>query len=58
MAERTESTTNGPDVKPRQGRKPYAAPMLRRLGSVRDLTLGSSVGCLTEASPKFPKKRG
>jgi hypothetical protein len=41
-----------------QARKPYATPALRRLGSVRELTLGSTVGCSTEASPKFPRKKG
>ena len=30
-------------------RKPYAAPTLRRLGSVRDLTLGSTAGCAHES---------
>jgi hypothetical protein len=37
-------------------RKPYVAPTLRRLGSVRDLTLGSVTGSLAEANVKFPRK--
>jgi hypothetical protein len=39
-------------------RKPYTAPTLRRLGSVRDLTLGTTVGCASEANPKNPRKKG
>jgi hypothetical protein len=39
-------------------RKPYTPPILRRLGSVRDLTLGSTRGCGTETgAPKFPRKK-
>lgn len=32
-------------------RRKYAAPVLRRLGSVRDLTLGSPLGLLMDAAP-------
>lgn len=39
-------------------RKPYAVPVLRRLGSVRDLTLGTTKGCSAEANPKNPRKKG
>jgi hypothetical protein len=59
MAERAESetmATAGTD--PRRKRKPYVTPTLKRLGSVRDLTLGSTVGCAKEGSVKFPRKRG
>ena len=41
-----------------QHRKPYTSPTLRRLGSVRDLTLGSNTGSLSEANPKHPRKKG
>lgn len=39
-----------------QERKPYAAPTLRRLGSVRDLTLGGTVGCQTETGKQTRKR--
>ena len=42
---------------PKQKRK-YTTPKLKYLGSVRDLTTGNTLGCLTETSVKFPKKRG
>jgi hypothetical protein len=35
-----------------EARKMYTAPILRRLGSVRELTLGSS-GCAKEAKAFF-----
>jgi hypothetical protein len=34
---------------PRPARKPYTTPALKRLGSVRELTLGAPTGCQTEA---------
>jgi hypothetical protein len=45
-------TARGPE------RKPYSAPTLRRLGTVRELTLGTTTGCLTETIKKFPRKKG
>lgn len=32
-------------------RRKYTAPVLRRLGSVRDLTLGSPIGLLMDGLP-------
>jgi hypothetical protein len=60
MTERPEIETKTPahGSEQQQERRPYTAPTLRRLGSVRDLTLGSTTGCLTEAIPKFPRKKG
>lgn len=43
MSDRAKVDTSAArvDGKPAEGRKPYAAPSLKRLGSVRELTLGS-----------------
>jgi hypothetical protein len=58
MAEqpRVETRVQGAGSEQGRERKAYVAPTLRRLGSVRDLTLGSVTGSLTEANVKFPKK--
>jgi len=48
MAERPGIETKGmPGPAQGQTRKPYATPTLRRLGSVRELTLGG-MGCQME----------
>jgi hypothetical protein len=38
------ATTKVDDGSEAQPKKPYATPALKRLGSVRDLTLGKSTG--------------
>lgn len=38
----TAQAAEQPAGAPRSDRKPYVAPRLRQLGSVRDLTLGTS----------------
>ena len=48
-----EPSPLGGNVPGTETRKPYTAPCLRRLGSVRDLTLGSPTGC----QPETPKGR-
>jgi hypothetical protein len=45
---KTEKTVQAPRAEGEHPRKPYTAPTLRRLGSVRDLTLGSPTGCAKE----------
>lgn len=39
------------DVKNEAKRRPYTPPQLRKLGSVRDLTLGSAVGIFMDGLP-------
>jgi hypothetical protein len=49
MANRSKETaTQAADAGRVEGRKLYTAPTLRRLGSVRELTLGQT-GCIKEA---------
>jgi hypothetical protein len=58
MAEQTKASFHAASSEGRPDRKAYAAPTLRRLGSVRELTLGSPTGCLVEGSGKNPKAKG
>ena len=51
---KTVETAKPEDVKAGTVRKPYARPSVRRLGTVRDLTLGSA-GATGDG--KFSKKR-
>ncbi len=37
-----ESKGQSTEISPPVGRKPYHAPKLKRIGSVRDLTMGSA----------------
>jgi hypothetical protein len=50
MAERSriETSEQAAGHLRRQERKPYTAPTLRRLGSVRELTLGTANGCISD----------
>ncbi len=51
---KTVETPKSEDVKAGNLRKPYTRPSVRRLGTVRDLTLGSA-GATGDG--KFSKKR-
>ncbi len=42
MSSHTQSAEKPSEI----ARKPYAAPQLKRLGSVRELTLGTTAGAL------------
>jgi hypothetical protein len=53
MTERPEIEANGKSgLEQGQARKPYATPTLRRLGSVRELTL-SGGGCVKEGKGRM-----
>jgi hypothetical protein len=55
---RIETDTQSTASERVQERKPYVAPTLRRLGLVRDLTLGSTSGCLSESGKATFAKAG
>jgi len=46
--DRDEELTQDSKKEPAEARRPYRAPVLRHLGSVRELTLGSPMGIITD----------
>ena len=54
--ERESSAANTPAESGRAQRRPYRAPVLRYLGSVRSLTLGGTSGARKDF-PKFTFRR-
>lgn len=48
--------TKSPETAP--ARRPYRAPQLRQLGSVRELTLGGTMGSDEGGGTKNPKGKG